>query len=227
MSRIVEPKDFPEIEELVKLTEHDKIVLQLQLIMKKLLLETEIIIEDSNSRILIEPICIEAYYYKEKIFEDTSVHKKEGLQTNHFGKLYIHRSSEKKPSLSNRGGIDLCLSSGDYYLSFLIRDSYVSLDNSTPVFVDGPGRLIKYLSGQEFGEKKEKLSKSIITNENFQTIEDLPVLYMKSKKTEEPVYNTIRVNIPYDRKATDKKYQEEKNKEKYVFALLGVVKGMK
>ena len=222
--------DFTEIEKLKSNSNHDEIVKILQDIMKKILLNTKIEIETPDNKVSIEPVCVEAYY-KSDIFKDFSVHEIKDLQTNHFGKLYIHRQGGKKanktsiPLLNNRGGIDLCLSDGDYYLSFLIREAYISI-NKAIVYVDGPGRLVKYLSGMEFGEQKTKAPCGIITKDNYNIIENKDVLFTLEKAEDVPVYFSIRINIPYNRKASDKKYNEEKAKEKYVFALLRAVKGM-
>lgn len=70
---------------------------------------------------LIEPLWVEAYYFHSGKFEDFNDHRK-AKQKDAFGKLYLH--TEKKISPSNRlGGVDIVLSSGDYYLSFLIKNS--------------------------------------------------------------------------------------------------------
>lgn len=71
--------------------------------------------------VLIEPLWVEAYYFHKGKFEDFNDHGK-SKQKNNFGKLYLH--TEKKISKSNRlGGVDIVLSSGDYFLSFLIKNS--------------------------------------------------------------------------------------------------------
>lgn len=70
---------------------------------------------------VIEPLWVEAYYFHKGKFEDFNCHKKP-KQSGGFGKLYLH--TEKKISPSNRlGGVDIVLSLGDYYLSFLIKNS--------------------------------------------------------------------------------------------------------
>lgn len=70
---------------------------------------------------LIEAMWVEAYYFHSGKFEDFNCHRKE-KQKDNFGRLYLH--TEKKISPSNRlGGVDIVLSSGDYYLSFLIKNS--------------------------------------------------------------------------------------------------------
>lgn len=72
---------------------------------------------------LIEPMWVEAYYFHKGKFEDFNDHRK-SKQKGGFGKLYLH--TEKKISPSNRlGGVDIVLSLGDYYLSFLIKNSLI------------------------------------------------------------------------------------------------------
>lgn len=71
--------------------------------------------------VVIEPLWVEAYYFHKGKFEDFNDHRK-SKQKDNFGRLYLH--TEKKISPSNRlGGVDIVLSSGDYYLSFLIKNS--------------------------------------------------------------------------------------------------------
>lgn len=67
--------------------------------------------------VVIEPLWVEAYYFHKGKFEDFNDHRK-SKQKDGFGKLYLH--TEKKISPSNRlGGVDIVMSLGDYYLSFI------------------------------------------------------------------------------------------------------------
>ena len=89
----------------------------LQTIEQKLLTEYTIVIGNSN----IEPLRVEAYYYpfNEKMkFNDPCVHKST-KKINNFGKLYFIEERYGYP------GIDICLSLGNYYLSFLIKNSRI------------------------------------------------------------------------------------------------------
>ena len=90
----------------------------LQKLNEKLLSEYYIKINDN---FIIEPLLVEAYYYHDGKFEDGNTHRFEKQRSDsedRFGKLYFH--DEK-----GRGGIDVCLSTGKYYLSFLIKNSVV------------------------------------------------------------------------------------------------------
>lgn len=69
--------------------------------------------------VVIEPLWIEAYYFV-KGFEDSSVHGCEE-QKNNFCKLYFHHKTGDR-----RSGVDLCLSCGDYCLSFLLKYTLVN-----------------------------------------------------------------------------------------------------
>ena len=81
-------------------------------------------------KLTIEPLLVEAYYYHEGRFEDTSVHAAKDSkaptyqlarerQKNNFGKLYVHYGT--------KDGIDIVLSLGDgYYLSLLIKNALVN-----------------------------------------------------------------------------------------------------
>lgn len=89
----------------------------LQKIEEKLL--NEYVIKIGNDT--IEPLRVEAYYYpaenKEK-FNDPCAHESV-KKINNFGKLYFIEPKYGYP------GIDLCLSLGNYYLSFLIKDARI------------------------------------------------------------------------------------------------------
>ncbi len=110
-----------ELRKLVKNLEEEnneeKQIALLQQIESKLLNEYNIVIEDT----VIEPLRLEAYYYpfKDKYkFNDPCAHKST-KKINNFGKLYFIEERYGYP------GIDLCLSLGNYYLSFLIKNSRI------------------------------------------------------------------------------------------------------
>ena len=95
----------------------DKQIGILQHIESKLLNEYNIVIKDT----VIEPLRFEAYYYPfndECKFNDPCAHKCT-KKINNFGKLYFIEERYGYP------GIDLCLSLGNYYLSFLIKNSRI------------------------------------------------------------------------------------------------------
>lgn len=108
------------VEELEKECDEDK---QIKLLRKI----SELLITDyavDVCGIVIEPLWVEAYYFRKGKFEDFNDHRK-SKQKDAFGKLYLH--TEKKISPSGRlGGVDVVLSLGDYYLSFLIKNSLCS-----------------------------------------------------------------------------------------------------
>lgn len=82
-----------------------------------LLTDYEIRIGDN----VIHPLRIEAYYlpYNEKgKFDDDATHTSDD-KIRSFGKLYFIEPTYGYP------GIDICLSNGEYYLSFLIKNSYI------------------------------------------------------------------------------------------------------
>lgn len=120
------------MDELIKLVENlekendekkQKIILQN---IGKLLL-TEYIIQIGN--LTIKPLLVEAYYYNNSNFKDDSVHAANksnantyklarARQENNFGELYVHYGT--------KGGIDVVLSNGKYYLSFLIKNALIN-----------------------------------------------------------------------------------------------------
>lgn len=114
-------ENLKDLEELVKDLEKErdeaKQIALLQRIESKLLNEYNIVISGT----VIEPLRVEAYYYPfddEKKFDDPCAHKST-KKINNFGKLYFIEERYGYP------GIDLCLSLGNYYLSFLIKNSRI------------------------------------------------------------------------------------------------------
>jgi hypothetical protein len=102
----------------------DDIVPILQKIGKLLL--TEYIIQIGN--LTIKPLLVEAYYNNSN-FKDNSVHAANesnaktyelarARQENNFGELYVHYGT--------KDGIDVVLSNGKYYLSFLIKNALIN-----------------------------------------------------------------------------------------------------
>lgn len=90
------------------------------------LLLTEYIIQIGN--LTIKPLLVEAYYYNSN-FEDNSVHAANesnantyklarARQENNFGELYVHYGT--------KDGIDVVMSNGKYYLSFLIKNALIN-----------------------------------------------------------------------------------------------------
>lgn len=95
------------------------------------LLLTEYIIQIGN--LTIKPLLVEAYYYNSN-FKDNSVHAANesnantyelarARQENNFGKLYVHYGT--------KDGIDVVLSNGKYYLSFLIKNALINNEFAT------------------------------------------------------------------------------------------------
>lgn len=104
--------------ELKAATGNKEIVEKLQAIMSKLL--TECVIQAGSFE--VEPLLVEAYYYncdETHGFQDENCHKAPEQKDNWMN-LYCHKTG--------RGGVDLCLSDGPYYLSFLIKCARVNSD---------------------------------------------------------------------------------------------------
>ena len=95
------------------------------------LLLTEYIIQIGN--LTIKPLLVEAYYNNNN-FKDNSVYAANksnantyelarARQENNFGKLYVHYGT--------KDGIDIVLSNGKYYLSFLIKNALINNEFAT------------------------------------------------------------------------------------------------
>ena len=147
----------------------------------------------------IYPVEIECYYYKKLVFEDSICHQNE-LQKNRFGKLYFHRKSKREDSKisTGYGGVDICLSLGDYYLSILIRSAYI---NNEKKIECGINKIVqRILCIEQFAK---------ITNEleiKYNNIEKQKVLSKRNYK----IYNSF-VCHP---RIKDKKYFYEYDKYK-------------
>ncbi len=98
------------VEELEKSTVLEKIEKKLQEIGEILL--TKYIIQVDN--VTIQPLWVEAYYYNTKHFNDPFVHKANEQLKNNV--LYFHHKTDDQ-----RNGVDICLSSGNCYLSYLLK----------------------------------------------------------------------------------------------------------
>lgn len=105
------------INQLTSTHDKDAQVNFLQEIGKKLLTEYVIKIGD----ITIKPLWVEAYYSDTNTgFVDEAVHGNE-CQKNRYGVLYFHHKTDDQ-----RSGVDICLSCGNYYLSYLLKYTLVN-----------------------------------------------------------------------------------------------------
>lgn len=111
------------VDELEKAQDKCRIAEILKQIGERLINEYEINI----GNYVIEPLLVEAYY-NSGTFADDSVHASKESNANtyklarqrqkgHYGELYVHYGT--------KDGIDIVLSEGDYYLSFLIKNALV------------------------------------------------------------------------------------------------------
>ena len=118
------------VEKLDKAENKEERVKILQDIAKSII--NEYVIEVGN--FTIQPLLIEAYYFDEIKFHDISVHAANESdaktyklarerQKNHIGELYVH--------FSTKDGIDVVLSDGEYYLSFLIKNALIKGEFAT------------------------------------------------------------------------------------------------
>ena len=105
------------INQLTSTHDKDAQVNFLQEIGKKLLTEYVIKIGDTT----IKPLWVEAYYSDTNTgFVDEAVHGNE-CQKNQYGALYFHHKTDDQ-----RSGVDICLSCGNYYLSYLLKYTLVN-----------------------------------------------------------------------------------------------------
>jgi len=140
--------------------EHNK-VKQIRILQRiNELLLTKYIIK-VNDNFIIEPLRVEAYYYDENKFIDCNVHrfaKQKG--ENRFGKLYIHRGWS---------GVDICLSCGDYYLSFLIKNSRYKNESLKQIVLSSKLKMLN-LDIDELEETMVLIPKPSNNKEVFHTV---------------------------------------------------------
>lgn len=166
---------------LLKEDTEEKIVLILQDIMYTLLSDYVFKIQGNKGFVTIDPIEIEAYFFKEVCFEDDCVHRNE-KQKNNFGKLYVHKTKNNYLKGGTRKGMDLCLSDSESYtLAFLIRSAYV---NSMKNRICGPSLLTDGVF--------EELGFDYKTD--YGNLESKNVLF-KEKKPEAEFYLSKRINV--------------------------------
>lgn len=113
------------LNELTEIKTNDNIAKKL--IEKKLQQIIELLISKYAIKIgdiTIKPIVVEAYY-KNEIFDDKYTHDSP-RQKNNIENIYIHEKG--------RGGIDLCLSDGNYALSFLIKNSVALIPKRSKIY---------------------------------------------------------------------------------------------
>lgn len=165
-------KLIKKLENLKNLENFEEIEKELCEIGSELLTKYEIRVNN----ITIEPLRVEPYFYKEKVFEDKFIHYEEypnggkyygPKQRNRFGKLYIHKGFS---------GVDIVLSDSDQYaFSFLIKNSRVLIDNCV-----------------EFAFVKQYGVAEILRDNGIKNDFDDFVLYKKEKPLITPVFKTIR-----------------------------------
>jgi hypothetical protein len=212
-----------QVKTLVSTTEKDEQVKILQEINRLILKDYMIKLDD---KFYLYPLEVEAYYYHETNFPDTTVHKNI-LQQNRFGQLYFHRAGRKKECsfLFDGGGVDICLSSGEYYFGVLIRSAWVNEDEEP---ICGPGlltrRIVQHITGKEVIESIE---------EERPIIEEVENIVVLTKQ--EPIIEGKRFGIneekhaPYSgyklRALSNLKYYPFKGKEKIAIAYFEEVGG--
>ena len=165
------PEDIKEkVNQLLKETNKEEIAKKLQDINDLFLTEYKLKVDNTE----IIPLETEIYYYNEnKIFEDNMIHKNE-LQESRFGQLYFHRKGFSKNNeiiLFPRGGVDICISDNNYYLSILLR-SVIKTQDGIENFISGPGKIqqifYKGFNNEEIrkGLKELENKKEIIIKRN-------------------------------------------------------------
>ena len=142
----------------------------------KLFLTTKNLIMEG---IVIIPKEIEVYYYKEKEFEDDSVHRNE-LQKNHRNHFYIHRRGKKNQDAykgGNRAGIDFIISGdNNVYYSYLIRSAVIN------------GQLV-------VGPHKVLVEIKSASNLRYTDIENKEVVLASNNTSDDVVLFSKRINL--------------------------------
>ncbi|UTC66766.1 MULTISPECIES: hypothetical protein [unclassified Treponema] len=180
------------IDALLKQTSEEKIIPILQDIMHTLLSGYVFKIKGNKGVVTIDPIELEAYFFKDSCFEDDCVHRNE-KQKNNFGRLYVHKTKNNHLKGGTRKGMDLCLSdSENYSLAFLIRSAYLDIrENNVEerLRICGPCLLTdEVFQKLKFDYKKE-----------YDKLESQEVL-IKEEKPETEFYLSSRINVNSNKK---------------------------
>ena len=125
------------------------------------LLLTDFELDLGNGEIL-QPLRVEPYYFG-TVYCDSNTHGSEKQKgADRFGKLYFHEKG--------RGGIDVCLSCGDYCFSYLIKNSRIGETCFKQI------DLYEKLAG-----RKDELEQRMVLREK--------------EHVEQPVFHTYRVGL--------------------------------
>lgn len=178
------PEDIKtEIQYLLKIKEENLIAKQLQKINDLFLTQYKLHIDNID----IIPLETEIYYHKDnQAFEDKMIHKNE-LQKNRFGQLYFHRYKKKDRNDETntinitRGGVDICISKGNYYLSILLRMAIINKE-----LISGINK-IQQIFYSQISDKKEKREKLKGLEKNKKE------LIIKRNKTNDTIYHQLRI----------------------------------
>lgn len=174
---------------------------QLQKICDKILNEYQLKINDD---IVVEPLRIEAYYYHEGKFEDGNTYKSD-KQKYRFGKLNLH-----EPSKNQSDGVDLCLSYGNYFLSFLIKNSLIkNTSENTEVFI----------KQQSLHYELKKLDEGIEEREN------ILIRKPKSQGNDLIVFHTVRKGLVKGWE-DEKDIERKKQRFDFLYEPLAAIKGL-
>jgi len=200
-----------EINELNSKKTHADIIQKLKEINKNFLKEYKIVINYNNKNLTMIPIETEIYYYNEKdnkiIFDDGMCHKNV-LQKNNFGKLYFHRRDNdnkiKCASTKNRGrgGVDICISKGDYYLSILIRSAFIN-GTEKENLESGPRRICNRI--RDFLYQQDKYKNISCFFEELERFEEI----IQNREREK---NINIENIFYQQRIVEKDYSKTDSK---------------
>lgn len=183
------------------------------------LLLTEYIIKIGET--IIEPLWVEAYYYNESAnFTDESIHRSE-MQKNNFGKLYFHHKTGDR-----RSGVDICLSRGEYYLSFLLKYTLVNgefttqsqLDNEIRSHYDNQKQIL--FPQKRFAEivrntKRIGITSGQYKDEKLATVRDINKRFICASGEKKSLPNkmaTLKEYIEDVYKAEEKSTEEQKRK---------------
>lgn len=177
------PQDIEEeIKNLLQKETESEIVAQLIKINDLFLTQYKLKIDN----IEIIPLETEIYYHNDdQPFEDKMIHKNE-LQKNRFGQLYFHRYKKKDRNDETntinitRGGVDICISEGNYYLSILLRMAIINKE-----LISGINK-IQQIFYSQISDKKEK-------REKLKGLENEKGLISKQNKTNDTIYHQPRI----------------------------------
>lgn len=147
---------------------------------------------------LIQPFEIEAYYYKERVFEDEYVHCNEMQKVRNKGHFYVHRKGRNRQDAYTGGNwccLDYVVGDEEAYFSFLLRSASVEHNDNSFLAIK-PNILLSTILTEA------NLTKNDLENSKINVI---------TKHNDDQIFFSTRVGLSGDSKFTNASLRAVRN----------------